>query len=90
MLLLSRETRDLLLVQPECHGVTNEVLSTSFKSKLGVDILHGALVDVKTYALLGDMQQNLISDGPTLMSSRIIFLPVLQVLEKVPRPPLFK
>lgn len=70
--------------------MTNKVLSTSFKSKLGVDILHRALVDVKTCTLLKNTRRHLISNGRTLMSSRILLLPVLQVLEKVPRPPLFK
>lgn len=70
--------------------MTNKVLSTSFKPKLGVDILHRAFINVKACALLENTQQNLISHGPTLMSSRILLLPILQVLEKVPRPPLFK
>lgn len=72
----------LLIIQIQSHGMTNEVLGTSFQTELGVDILHSVLVKIETYASVRIMLQRNWGN-PTLVGRGIIILPALKELEEL-------
>lgn len=78
---------DSRVVKMQSHGVTDKVLRTRFQAKLLVDIRHGVLVEVDSWNLnLSSSHQVSGTMRHTLMSRRVIVLPVLQKLEEAPRP----
>jgi hypothetical protein len=74
--------------------VTDKVLSSGLQTELGVDLLHGALVDIEACHQLLSIQEAPPAESSreqlTLMGSRILLLPVLNVQEEISSSPLFK
>jgi hypothetical protein len=72
--------------------VSDEVLGSCLEPKLGVQVLHRALVDIEPWNISPNPNHPSIRPATTLtlMRSRILLPPVLQKLEEVLGPPLLK
>ena len=69
----------------------DKVLGTRFETEFGVHVFHRTFVDVEACTSSVQLHAQQAPERlPTLMSRRILFFPVLQVLKEILRPPLFE
>lgn len=84
---------DLPVVEMESHSVSDEVLGTRLEPELGIHVLHRALVDIQTCSTNWPNSRGSTCVGRraskslTLVGCRVRFLPVLEILKEVLRPP---